>query len=92
MAIALYGSKYGVAAVRYFIKNRDLFGAAPMVTFIHVKDQDHFEDGQSRERISGELMSVCSCRLSGADLASRYDCNRSREETAPIPTEEKPLN
>lgn len=36
VAIALDGSKYGVAAVRYFIKNRDLFGAAPMVTFIHV--------------------------------------------------------
>lgn len=36
VAIALDGSKYGVAAVRYFIKNRDLFGAAPMVTLIHV--------------------------------------------------------
>lgn len=36
VGIALDGSKYGVAAVRYFVKNRDLFGAAPALTLIHV--------------------------------------------------------
>lgn len=34
--IALDGSKYGIAAVRYVIKHRDLFGASPSVTLIHV--------------------------------------------------------
>lgn len=36
VGIALDGSKYGVAAVRFFVKNRDLFGAAPTVTLVHV--------------------------------------------------------
>ncbi|MDP1692517.1 MAG: universal stress protein [Burkholderiaceae bacterium] len=36
LAIALDGSKYGVAAVRFFIKHRDFFGAAPTVTLVHV--------------------------------------------------------
>ncbi|MDP1900379.1 MAG: universal stress protein [Rubrivivax sp.] len=36
VGIALDGSKYGVAAMRFFVKNRDLFGAAPTVTLVHV--------------------------------------------------------
>lgn len=36
VGIALDGSMYGLAAVRYFVKYRDLFGAAPTVTLIHV--------------------------------------------------------
>lgn len=36
LAIALDGSKYGVAAVRFFVKNRDFFGAAPTLTLVHV--------------------------------------------------------
>ena len=36
VAIALDGSKYGVAVVRFFVKNRDLFGAAPTLTLVHV--------------------------------------------------------
>lgn len=36
VGIALDGSKYGIAAVRYFIKHRPLFGASPSVTLIHV--------------------------------------------------------
>ena len=36
LGIALDGSKYGLAAVRYVAKHRELFGAAPMVTLIHV--------------------------------------------------------
>ena len=36
LGLALDGSKYGIAAVRYFIKHRDLFGASPSVTLIHV--------------------------------------------------------
>ena len=36
LAIALDGSKYGVAAVRFFVKHRDFFGAAPTVTLVHV--------------------------------------------------------
>ena len=36
VGIALDGSKYGIAAVRYFVKHRALFGASPSVTLIHV--------------------------------------------------------
>ena len=36
LAIALDGSKYGVAAVRFFVKHRDFFGAAPAVALVHV--------------------------------------------------------
>ena len=36
VGIALDGSKYGLAAVRYIVKHRDLFGPAPKVTLIHV--------------------------------------------------------
>ncbi|MDH4050321.1 MAG: universal stress protein [Rubrivivax sp.] len=36
LAIALDGSKYGVAAVRFFVKHRDFFGAAPTLTLVHV--------------------------------------------------------
>ena len=36
VGIALDGSKYGIAAVRYVIKHRALFGALPSVTLIHV--------------------------------------------------------
>lgn len=36
VGIALDGSKYGVAAVRFFVKHRDLFGATPTVTLVHV--------------------------------------------------------
>ena len=36
LGIALDGSKYGLAAVRYVARHRELFGAAPMVTLIHV--------------------------------------------------------
>ena len=36
VGIALDGSKYGIAAVRYVIKHRALFGASPSVTLIHV--------------------------------------------------------
>jgi nucleotide-binding universal stress UspA family protein len=36
VGIAVDGSKYGVAAVRYFLKHLDLFGSKPDVTLIHV--------------------------------------------------------
>lgn len=36
VGIALDGSKYGIAAVRYVIKHRALFGALPSVTLLHV--------------------------------------------------------
>ena len=36
IGIAIDGSKYGVAVVKFVIKHRDLFGAAPSVTLIHV--------------------------------------------------------
>lgn len=36
VGIAVDGSKYGRAAVRYVLKHRDLFGAAPGFTLIHV--------------------------------------------------------
>ena len=36
LGIALDGSKYGVAAVRFVVKHRALFGAAPLLTLIHV--------------------------------------------------------
>ena len=36
LGIALDGSKYGLAAVRFVAKHRELFGAAPLVTLIHV--------------------------------------------------------
>ncbi len=36
LAIALDGSKYGVAAVRFFVKHRDFFGATPALTLVHV--------------------------------------------------------
>ena len=36
LAIALDGSKYGVAAVRFFVKHRDFFGPAPTITLVHV--------------------------------------------------------
>ncbi|MFN0316122.1 MAG: universal stress protein [Burkholderiales bacterium] len=36
VGIALDGSKYGIAAVRFVAKHQDLFGAAPAVTLIHV--------------------------------------------------------
>ncbi len=36
LGIALDGSKYGIAAVRYVIKHRALFGALPSVTLLHV--------------------------------------------------------
>ena len=36
LGIALDGSKYGLAAVRFIIKHRALFGAAPALTLIHV--------------------------------------------------------
>lgn len=36
VGIALDGSKYGIAAVRFFVMHRDLFGAAPSVALIHV--------------------------------------------------------
>lgn len=36
VCIALDGSKYGTAAVRFFVKNRDLFGADPILSIIHV--------------------------------------------------------
>ena len=36
LGIALDGSKYGLAAVRYVIRHRELFGATPLVTLIHV--------------------------------------------------------
>ena len=36
IGIALDGSKYGVAMVRFVAKHRDLFGAAPSVTLLHV--------------------------------------------------------
>ena len=36
LGIALDGSKYGVAAVRFVVKHRALFGAAPTITLIHV--------------------------------------------------------
>ena len=36
LGIALDGSKYGLAAVRFFVKHRALFGAAPALTLIHV--------------------------------------------------------
>ena len=36
VGIALDGSKYGLAAVRYVVKHRALFGETPAVTLIHV--------------------------------------------------------
>ena len=36
LGIALDGSKYGFAAVRFVARHREFFGAAPMVTLIHV--------------------------------------------------------
>ncbi|MCY7314995.1 MAG: universal stress protein [Rubrivivax sp.] len=36
IGIALDGSKYGVAAVRFVVEHRALFGAAPSLTLIHV--------------------------------------------------------
>ena len=36
LGIALDGSKYGLAAVRFVVKHRALFGAAPSLTLIHV--------------------------------------------------------
>ena len=36
LGIALDGSKYGLAAVRFVVKHRALFGAAPTLTLIHV--------------------------------------------------------
>ncbi len=36
LGIALDGSKYGVAAVRFVVKHRALFGATPVLTLIHV--------------------------------------------------------
>ena len=36
IGIALDGSKYGAAMVRFVAKHRDLFGAAPSVTLLHV--------------------------------------------------------
>ena len=36
IGIALDGSKYGIAVVKFVIKHRDLFGAAPSVTLMHV--------------------------------------------------------
>lgn len=36
VGIALDGSKYGVAAVRYVIKHRALFGAMPSIALLHV--------------------------------------------------------
>ena len=36
LGIALDGSKYGLAAVRFLVRHRALFGIAPTVTLIHV--------------------------------------------------------
>ena len=36
LGIALDGSKYGLAAVRFVVKHRALFGAAPSLTLVHV--------------------------------------------------------
>ena len=36
VGIAVDGSKYGRAAVRYVLKQRDLFGAKPVFTLVHV--------------------------------------------------------
>ncbi len=36
LGIALDGSKYGLAAVRFIVKHRALFGPAPTLTLIHV--------------------------------------------------------
>lgn len=36
LGIALDGSKYGIAAVRFLVKQRALFGAVPALTLIHV--------------------------------------------------------
>lgn len=36
VGIAVDGSRYGIGAVRYVIKHRDLFGAAPQFVLIHV--------------------------------------------------------
>jgi nucleotide-binding universal stress UspA family protein len=36
IGMALDGSKYGVAAARFVARHRDLFGAAPAVTLLHV--------------------------------------------------------
>ena len=36
VGIALDGSKYGIAALRFFVKHLALFGAAPTLTLIHV--------------------------------------------------------
>jgi nucleotide-binding universal stress UspA family protein len=36
VGIALDGGKHGVAAVKFVVKNRELFGAQPSVTLVHV--------------------------------------------------------
>jgi nucleotide-binding universal stress UspA family protein len=36
IGIAIDGSRYGVAAVRYVLKHRELFGRVPALTLIHV--------------------------------------------------------
>jgi nucleotide-binding universal stress UspA family protein len=36
VGIALDGGKYGLAAVKFVVKHRDLFGAAPAITLMHV--------------------------------------------------------
>ena len=36
VGIALDGSKYGLAAVRFVVKHRDLFGETPIITLVHV--------------------------------------------------------
>ena len=36
VGVALDGSKYGIAAVRFVIKHRSLFGASPSLTLVHV--------------------------------------------------------
>lgn len=40
VGIAIDGSRYGQAAVRWAIKHRDLFGAEPRIELIHVFDSD----------------------------------------------------
>lgn len=47
VGIALDGSKYGLAAVRFVIKHRTLFGATPVLTLIHVVP-DLLNPGPSR--------------------------------------------
>ena len=36
VGIAIDGSKFGIAAVRYVLRHRDLFGVSPVLTLIHV--------------------------------------------------------